>query len=103
MSHIILANSSKLSGSNLGLRYHKTIKCHLRLLYVVILALEENNTINSEDDHKLSDAVNILIELRNQARDNKDFQTSDLIRDQLKEAGIHLKDGKDGTTFSLNI
>ena len=45
----------------------------------------------------------ILIELRNQARNNKDFHTSDLIRDQLKEAGIHLKDGKDGTTFSLNL
>ena len=68
-----------------------------------VLALEENNTTNSGDDHKLSDAVNILIELRNQARNNKDFHTSDLIRDQLKEAGIHLKDGKDGTTFSLNL
>ena len=68
-----------------------------------VLALEENNTTNSGVDHKLSDAVNILIELRNQARNNKDFHTSDLIRDQLKEAGIHLKDGKDGTTFSLNF
>ena len=68
-----------------------------------VLALEENNTTNSGVDHKLSDAVNILIELRNQARNNKDFHTSDLIRDQLKEAGIHLKDGKDGTTFSLNL
>ena len=68
-----------------------------------VLALEENNTTNSGDDHQLSDAVNILIELRNQARNNKDFHTSDLIRDQLKEAGIHLKDGKDGTTFSLNL
>ena len=68
-----------------------------------VLALEENNTTNSVDDHQLSDAVAILIELRNQARNNKDFPTSDLIRDQLKEAGILLKDGKDGTTFSLNF
>ena len=68
-----------------------------------VLALEENNTTNSGVDHQLSDAVNILIDLRNQARNNKDFHTSDLIRDQLKEAGIHLKDGKDGTTFSLNL
>ena len=68
-----------------------------------VLALEENNATNSDDDNKLSDAVAILIELRNQARNNKDFHTSDLIRDQLKEAGIHLKDGKDGTTFSLNL
>ena len=67
-----------------------------------VLALEENNATNSDDDNKLSDAVAILIELRNQARNNKDFPTSDLIRNQLKEAGIHLKDEKDGTTFSLN-
>jgi len=43
-----------------------------------------------------------LIELRNLARDNKDFEMSDKIRDQLLEAGIQLNDGKEGTTFSLN-
>ncbi|MGI9593547.1 MAG: CysS/YqeB C-terminal domain-containing protein, partial [Patiriisocius sp.] len=43
-----------------------------------------------------------LIELRNQARDNKDFATSDKIRDQLQEVGIQLKDGKEGTSFSLS-
>lgn len=53
-------------------------------------------------DEKLSSAIELLIELRNQARANKDFATSDQIRDQLKEAGIQLKDGKDGTTYSLN-
>jgi cysteinyl-tRNA synthetase len=39
--------------------------------------------------------------LRNQARANKDFATSDAIRDRLQEAGIQLKDGKEGTSFSL--
>ncbi len=67
-----------------------------------VLGLENSQVENSGDDNKLAEAVNILIELRNQARANKDFSTSDLIRDQLKEAGINLKDGKDGTTFSLN-
>ena len=64
--------------------------------------LQENLIINTTDDTKLEGAVAILIELRNQARINKDFATSDLIRDQLKAAGINLKDGKDGTSFSLN-
>lgn len=67
-----------------------------------VLALEDNFASTTSDDNKLTDAVNILIALRNQARANKDFSTSDLIRDQLKEAGINLKDGKDGTSFSLN-
>lgn len=49
----------------------------------------------------LEGAVNLLIDVRNQARENKDFATSDAIRDQLAALGIQLKDGKDGTRFSL--
>ncbi|WP_374958134.1 cysteine--tRNA ligase [Gilvibacter sp.] len=53
------------------------------------------------DTDKLDKTVGLLIELRNQARANKDFATSDSIRDQLAEAGIQLKDSKEGTTYSL--
>jgi len=44
----------------------------------------------------------MLIWMRNEARANKDFALSDKIRDQLTVLGINLKDGKDGTTFSIN-
>jgi cysteinyl-tRNA synthetase len=37
----------------------------------------------------------MLIEMRKQARDNKNFALSDQIRDQLIALGIQLKDGKD--------
>jgi len=67
-----------------------------------ILGLEDIGANQSSDGNKLSEAVNILIELRNQARSNKDFATSDLIRDQLQAAGIQLKDGKDGTSFTVD-
>jgi len=43
----------------------------------------------------------LVIELRAQARNNKDWSTADLIRDQLKEAGIQLKDGPEGTSYSI--
>jgi len=46
--------------------------------------------------------VEVLIKLRQEARANKDFAMSDKIRDELADAGIVLKDGKDGTTFSVN-
>jgi cysteinyl-tRNA synthetase len=39
--------------------------------------------------------------MRNDARANKDFAMSDHIRDQLIALGIQLKDGKEGTTFTL--
>ena len=44
----------------------------------------------------------MLIDLRNNARANKDFVTSDKIRDELLQLGVQLKDGKEGTTFTLN-
>jgi cysteinyl-tRNA synthetase len=43
----------------------------------------------------------MLIEMRNQARANKDFAMSDQIRDQLMAIGIQLKDGKEGTSFTV--
>ncbi|MEO0900907.1 MAG: DALR domain-containing protein, partial [Bacteroidota bacterium] len=56
---------------------------------------------SKEDSNTLSGVMDLLIDLRNQARANKDFKTSDKIRDELTNLGIQLKDGKDGTTFSL--
>ena len=66
-----------------------------------ILGLEQNIG-NGHDTEKLSGVVELLIELRKEARDNKDFATSDRIRDQLADLGIRLKDGKEGTTFSVS-
>ena len=62
----------------------------------------ESTTANEGKSDTLSGVVQLLIELRNKARANKDFATSDQIRDELIALGIQLKDGKDGTTFSTN-
>jgi cysteinyl-tRNA synthetase len=61
----------------------------------------ENLSEGGENSSKLNDTVELLIRLRNDARANRDFATSDRIRDELAAMGIQLKDGKDGTTFSL--
>ena len=58
---------------------------------------------NSEDNSKkINGVVELLIKLRKEARENKDWTLSDQIRDELIELGIQLKDGKEGTTFSIN-
>lgn len=67
-----------------------------------VLALVDVAAEGTADNDHLEGAVDLLISLRNQARANKDFKTSDQIRDQLLEVGIQLKDGKEGTTFSIN-
>ena len=67
-----------------------------------VLGLSFNsNQTEDKVSTALEGTVNLLIEMRKKARDNKDFATSDAIRDQLLALGIQLKDGKDGTSFSL--
>jgi len=65
-----------------------------------VLGLEDQQ--GSNDDSALDAAMQVLIELRNQARVNKDWSLSDKIRDELSEKGIQLKDGKEGTSYNLN-
>jgi cysteinyl-tRNA synthetase len=48
------------------------------------------------------DAVKRTIELRSQARANKDWASSDLLRDALARCGVTLKDSKEGTTWSVD-
>ena len=73
----------------------------MRAFIFEILGLE-NKKERKNDSDKLSGVVELLIQLRKKARENKDFATSDTIRDQLAALGIQLKDGKEGTTFNVS-
>ncbi len=66
-----------------------------------VLGLENKLGTDASSD-KLAGVVELLIEMRNEARANKDFITSDKIRDELQALGIQLKDGKEGTSFSIS-
>ena len=66
-----------------------------------VLGLLDTESTNQNSSEKLSGTVDLLIQLRANARNNKDFATSDQIRDQLLALGIQLKDGKEGTVFSI--
>jgi cysteinyl-tRNA synthetase len=53
------------------------------------------------DDEKIDMLVNILIEQRNEARQDKDFDEADKIRNKLDEIGILLEDKADQTTWRM--
>ena len=62
-----------------------------------ILGIKPDETVqNSDNEEKL---IQLIINLRLEARKNKDFKTSDIIRDRLTELGISLKDTSDGTKW----
>ncbi|NOT76534.1 MAG: cysteine--tRNA ligase [Cyclobacteriaceae bacterium] len=57
------------------------------------LGLKEES---SHDDQLLDGTIKVLIELRKKARVDRNYALSDKIRDDLKDIGVQLKDGKDG-------
>ncbi len=59
-----------------------------------ILGLK-NETLH--EDGKLNGVLDLLIDIRKEARTRKDYATSDKIRNQLQQLGILLKDEKDGS------
>jgi len=65
-----------------------------------VLGLQQLDAAQSTD--KLDAAMQILIGMRNRARNDKNWALSDQIRDELTANGIILKDGKDGTTYSAD-
>lgn len=64
-----------------------------------VLGLKEET---SGDDALLDGTIRVLIELRKKARIDRNYALSDKIRDDLKNIGVQLKDGKDGEiTYSI--
>jgi len=59
------------------------------------------NDAESGSMDKMDGLMSLVVDLRAQARDQKDWPTSDLIRDQLADLNIVIKDGKDGTTWTI--
>ncbi|MRX47978.1 cysteine--tRNA ligase [Pedobacter puniceum] len=60
-----------------------------------ILGLQDENQA-----HDIEPLINFLINIRKEAKENKDYVTSDKIRIGLQEIGYQLKDSKEGTTWS---
>ncbi|CAM1344925.1 cysteine--tRNA ligase [Tenacibaculum amylolyticum] len=78
----------------------ETLKNTMNIFVFDVLGLL--NDAKDQGSDKLEGVVELLIKLRKEARDNKDWALSDQIRDELASLGIQLKDGREGTTFSVN-
>ena len=83
----------KVQATQADLTALKTLMHHF--VFDVLGLKQEEQQIN--DAGKL---IDWLIELRNDAKTNRDYATSDKIRDGLQLLGIQLKDSKEGTTWN---
>ena len=57
---------------------------------------------SSAQDVVLPEVMDLLLELRQQARAQKDFSLSDHIRDRLATIGIQVNDSKENATYEFN-
>jgi cysteinyl-tRNA synthetase len=90
--HAINEGKEQLTQEDL-LRFNQAMKAFVQ----DVLGIEPSK---KEENHRLSGVMDMVITLRQQAREQKDWTTSDMIRDGLTKAGIQMKDSKDGTTWS---
>ncbi|WP_316768976.1 cysteine--tRNA ligase [Pedobacter frigiditerrae] len=82
--------------TNITLTELDKLKTLMNDFVVDVFGLKDEDTSNAE----LNDVLDMVIALRKEAKENKDYATSDLIRVGLQNIGIQLKDSKEGTTWS---
>ncbi|MHA1643711.1 MAG: cysteine--tRNA ligase [Candidatus Freyarchaeota archaeon] len=86
--------SSRISRSTL----EEALQTYNEFGKILGLFQEERRETDEETVGKL---VDLLIELRNRFRKEKDWKTADYIRERMREAGILLEDSKEGTTWKI--
>ena len=75
----------------------------MQIFIVDILGLRDEHAQNNESrEEAYGKVVDMVLELRAKAKADKDWATSDKIRDRLAEAGFEIKDTKDGCVWKLN-
>lgn len=76
------------------------LKENFAIVFNDILGMKGEQTDNSLN--VIESLMNVILTLRSEARANKDWAKSDLIRDELSKAGITIKDGKDGASWTMD-
>ena len=75
---------------------------HLFAFDILGLRSQESGVRSQEREKAFGKVVDMVLELRAKAKADKDWATSDKIRDELAAAGFEVKDTKDGVTWKLN-
>ncbi len=92
----IKAGTENITASNLA-----ELKSFYNTVVFDILGLKVEDSEDSGENEVLSGAMELLIQLRKDAKANKDWGTADKIRNDLDAIGVELKDTKDGVDWNL--
>ena len=92
----VLAGNATLSQADLD-----ELRETMRMFMFDILGLVESKQADNNGNEAYAKAIELLLNIRRDAKARKDWATSDLIRNRLGEIGFDLKDTKEGTEWKL--
>ena len=94
----LLDHKAQISADDL-----KELSATMQLFAFDLLGLSDERGVNNDArEQAYGKVVDMVLELRAKAKADKDWVTSDKIRDALSDAGFEVKDTKDGVTWKLN-
>ncbi|TNF44302.1 MAG: hypothetical protein EP310_03380, partial [Bacteroidetes bacterium] len=96
-----MINSVKAGTETISAKDLAELKSFYHSVVFDILGLKQEQEMDSANNEILSGAVELLIKLRSEAKANKDWATSDKIRNELNAIGIEMKDTKDGVEWKV--
>ncbi|MBI3501518.1 MAG: cysteine--tRNA ligase [Bacteroidetes bacterium] len=95
-----IINSAKDGKETLTKSDLELLKKTFREFIFDVLGLKEEKS-SSDNNEVVNNLMNLILEIRKEAKTKKDFQTSDKIREQLSSAHISVKDTKEGANWEI--
>ena len=93
----VLAGQATLTAEDI-----EELKSVFHLFLFDILGMQDTVVAAGANTEAFGKAVDLLLTIRKQAKDNKDWATSDKIRNELTAMGFEIKDTKDGAEWKLS-
>ncbi len=79
----------------------ENLKSLYKIFVLDVLGLQEDKSSGSKETELMGELIDMVLNLRLEAKKNKDFATSDKIRDELTKKGIVIKDTKEGFEWEI--
>ena len=101
-SAVKFINSINDGKSSVSINDLKVLSEKMKLFFFEILGLKITNKSDEIINSKTDDLIKLILKYRENARNERDFKTSDIIRDDLEKLGIIINDTESGTNYNSN-
>ena len=101
-SAVKFINSINDGKSSVSINDLKVLSEKMKLFFFEILGLKITNKSDENINSKTDDLIKLILKYREKSRNERDFKTSDIIRDDLEKLGIIINDTESGTNYNSN-